>query len=84
MNAASTFSALSSERSGPSPWRLRSEIHSLAAALMSIPLSFAEMSILDGVNALALGGRRPTGRLKPSAETLRSIALCGPAFAAPS
>src|SRR5580704_10827196 len=84
MKAASTFAALSSERTGPSPCRLRSEIHSLAAALMSMPLSFAATSIFDGVNAPALGGRRPTGRLRRSAERLRLIALCGPALAAPS
>ena len=84
MKAASTFAALSSLSTGPSPCRLRSEIHSLAAAVMSMPLSVAAMSIFDGVKAPALGGRRPTGRLNPSAETLKLIALCGPAFAAPS
>ena len=84
MKAASTFAALLSLRTGPSPWRLKSEIHSLAAAAMSMPLSVAATSIFDGVKAPALGGTRPTGRLRPSAETLKLIALRGPAFAAPS
>ena len=51
---------------------------------MSMPFKVAATSIFDGVRAPALGGMSPTGRLKPSAETLRLIELCGPALAAPS
>ena len=39
---------------------------------------------MDGVRAPAFGKISPTGGLKPSAETLKLIELCGPALAAPT
>ena len=47
---------------------------------MSIPLRVSGQSTFDGVRSAAPGGASPTGRLRPSAATVASIALSGPAL----
>ena len=61
-----------------------SAIASLAPAAMSIPFSVAVSSIFDGVRSAAPGGESATGRLRPSAASVASIALFGPELATPS
>ena len=82
--AAAALAEFSSREAGPGPPSFMSAIASFAPAAMSNPFSVAVRSIFDGVRSAAPGGASATGRLRPSADSVVSIALCGPALATPT